>query len=432
MSLDLKMNEADFLGLFKKLMSHSEKLQNSHPDLVPQEELVADEVIEYLKPFSKPDGPVIVRKVTYAEGRSNLILTYPASEPTKEVISFVGSHMDVVSASPSEWDKNPFELIQEGDTLYGRGTTDCLGHVCMISHFFKKLAESKMKSKVNIVAMFIANEEQSHLPGVGIDELMENGELDFLKNGPLIWVDSADFGPTLATGGCLPWELKATGRKFHSGFPHKAVNPITMATQAIAYIQKKFYEKFPMNEKDKEYLFGCGSSLKPTQIKCPPGSLNQIPLTCTIEGDARLTPFTDHKEVLAYVENVVAEINNDPNGTLGTWGYEGYILDDPKSQGKVEFKWCSKDDPMLGVFVDKTSKGYVALESAIASVRGKSNPFSLTGSLPIIAGLKDDGFDVQICGFGNMSTYHAVNESASLSNFNDGFKIISKFCSSFT
>lgn len=415
----------EFLALFKKFMSHSEFVQNAPPDKIPKEDLIANEIIEYLKPYST-GGKLSVRKVTYVEGRSNIILQYSASKPTKEVVSFVGSHMDCVSATAEEWDKNPFELIVEGDTLYGRGTTDCLGHVCMITHLFKKMAETNADTSVNVVAVFIANEEQSQVMGVGIDQLAEHGELDFLKNGPLYWVDSADFGPTLATGGCLPWSLTATGKKFHSGFPHRAVNPITMAHQAIAYIQKRFYQDFGTSAKDKDYLFAVGSSMKPTQIKCPPGSLNQIPLTCTIEGDARLTPFTAHDKVMAAVEGYVADINADPNSVLETWGYEKYTVEDEKVQGKIAFTWKVEGDPLLGVAVNKTSAGYAALEGAIAAVRGKSNPFSLTGSLPIIADLQKDGFDVQICGFGNMATYHAINESARLSDLSDGFKVLAK------
>ena len=35
-----------------------------------------------------------------------------------------------------------------------------------------------------------------------------------------------------------------------------------------------------------------------------------------------------------------------------------------------------------------------------------AEPFSLTGSLPIIRGLKDAGFDVQITGFGTFEAKH--------------------------
>ena len=45
-----------------------------------------------------------------------------------QIVSFVGSHLDVVPANAEKgWDRDPFKLFIDGDDLYGRGTTDCLG-----------------------------------------------------------------------------------------------------------------------------------------------------------------------------------------------------------------------------------------------------------------------------------------------------------------
>ena len=41
------------------------------------------------------------------------------------------------------------------------------------------------------------SEESSAIPGVGVEKLVEVGKLDFLKNGPLFWVDSADSQPCM-------------------------------------------------------------------------------------------------------------------------------------------------------------------------------------------------------------------------------------------
>jgi acetylornithine deacetylase len=116
---------------------------------------------------------------------------------------------------------------------------------------------------------------------------------------------------------------------------------------------------------------------------------------------------------------------------LDTWGYEKYTLEKDKIVGKIDWKWATEEAPLLGVDVDMKSKGYQTLESSIAEVRGKSNPFSLTGSLPIIADLKADGFDVQITGFGNMATYHAINECARLTDLSDGLKVLAKVIGKF-
>ena len=71
-------------------------------------------------------------------------------------MTFIGSHLDVVPADPDTWDRDPFKLTVEGDNLYGRGTTDCLGHVALITELFIQLAETKPHLKQKIVAVFIA------------------------------------------------------------------------------------------------------------------------------------------------------------------------------------------------------------------------------------------------------------------------------------
>jgi len=273
--LNIKLEEDSFLELLTQLMSHSEKLQNMPPTRVPQEDLAVECVMEYLKPYIEPYGPLKVKKITYVEGRSNLIVFYPGT--TKKLVSFVGSHMDVVSAEGSDWKRNPFQLIYEDGKLYGRGVTDCLGHVALLSNVFKQLAEKKVSLKVGVAAVFIANEENSSALGVGIDMLQKHGELDFLRSGPLFWVDSANFGPTVGTGGRVEWSLTAKGKKFHSGIPQRAINGIELATEAMKYIKQRFYHDFRMTGQEIAYKFEIGSSIKETQISCPSDSTNLIP-----------------------------------------------------------------------------------------------------------------------------------------------------------
>ena len=42
------------------------------------------------------------------------------------------------------------------------------------------------------------------MPGVGVEKLVETGKLDFLKDGPLFWVDSADSQPCMGESSVLP------------------------------------------------------------------------------------------------------------------------------------------------------------------------------------------------------------------------------------
>ena len=54
----------------------------------------------------------------------------------------------VRQANPENWSRDPFALTVEGDKLFGRGTTDCLGHVGMLTRLFIALAEAKPVLKV--------------------------------------------------------------------------------------------------------------------------------------------------------------------------------------------------------------------------------------------------------------------------------------------
>jgi len=50
---------------------------------------------------------------------------------------------------------------------------------------------------------------------------------------------------TTGTASAMIWKMKFKGRLFHSGLPHKGINSIELASEAMAYIQRRFYEDFP-------------------------------------------------------------------------------------------------------------------------------------------------------------------------------------------
>lgn len=114
-----------------------EKVQNAPSlGLIPQENFVSDFVLAELEPFtSKHGGFLSVERVEFVANRGNVIIKYqhPDFKDSDKTLAFVGSHMDVVPANPEGWARDPFSLTVEGDKLYGRGTTDCLGHVALMT-----------------------------------------------------------------------------------------------------------------------------------------------------------------------------------------------------------------------------------------------------------------------------------------------------------
>ena len=66
----------------------------------------------------------------------------------------------------------------------------------------------------------------------------------------------------------------------------------------------------PQHPDEKHYQFATPSTLKPTQIKCSEGSINQIPAWTEIKGDVRLTPFYNIHDCMKKFEGYVQELNN--------------------------------------------------------------------------------------------------------------------------
>ena len=272
-----ELNTPRFLALLEKLIGESKHVQNMPPSLIPKEDLPIQHLLELLQPHSTANGgPLVIKHIAFAEGRGNLILEYASSPAVTKTVSFVGSHLDVVPADPKDWKVDPFKLTIDGDQLYGRGTTDCLGHVALITDLFLQLAEKKPDLKVKVIAVFIASEENDSIPGIGVDELLKHGHLKDIANGPVFWVDSADSQPCIGTGGVTSWKLTAAGKLTHSGFPNRAVNAIELGFNALTEIQRRFHADFPAHPKEQEYMFTSSSSLKPTKMIGSEGSLNQV------------------------------------------------------------------------------------------------------------------------------------------------------------
>lgn len=426
----IELNEERFVAILRDLIGEAEFLQNNPTqNLIPQEQRVVNHLLRHLHDHLKENGGVLeYETVSYVEGRPNFILKYPAAEEEKngeskelETISFIGSHMDVVPANPENWDFNPFELTIDGDELQGRGTTDCLGHVALITDLFCSLAEQKPQLSKTIVAVFIANEENSAVSGVGVDKLEQEGRLEELKNGPVFWIDAADSEPCLGTAGVIQWRLRCEGVLFHSGLPHKAINPIELASEGLKMMQDRFYEDFPSCEQERVYNFLTPSSMKPTQIECSIGSLNQFPAHATVSGDIRLTPFYEMQAVKTAVEGYVADLNNNLDSIPTRGDVSKYELPDGR-KGVFELIWVSEGEN--GIACNLDSPGHEALAEATKQVKGEVHPFSISGSLPLVREMQENGYDLQICGFGKSSKYHAQNESCSLSDMKNASRIL--------
>jgi len=434
-----RLNSDSFVELLGQLVNEGEHLQNwPSGGYIPEEDRAADHILKRLAPFCGEGGPLAVEHVhlnpVKHPRRGNIIIRYPAQAPADSPsVSFVGSHMDVVFANPEHWERHPFTFSRDGDKLFGRGTTDCLGHCTLLTELFVQLATEKPDlNGLRVIGVIICDEESGGSSGedmVGVEGLQKHHHMDDLVHGPVIWLDCADKQPNVGSGGMVQWALTARGKLTHSGFPHKAINAVELGTDALVQIQKDFYQAFPVHEQESVYGFESTSSFKPTRVTMPDGGINQIPGDFTMQGDVRLIPFYRIEKACQVLKESVERLNQveELEKLQGQHGPDSkYVLRDEegqvKAKGSLEMKFLC--DPVQGIACSLDSPGFQALAKATEKVVGHVKPLADTGTLPLVADLKDAGFDVQTVGYGVEDVYHADNEYALLSDFEQGYQVL--------
>ena len=71
------------------------------------------------------------------------------------------------------------------------------------------------------------------------------GITHFSPSPPLLAFSPPSLPLHTGTAAVAMWTLLVKGRLFHSGLPHKGINSIELGSEAMAYIQRRFYEDFP-------------------------------------------------------------------------------------------------------------------------------------------------------------------------------------------
>lgn len=425
---DLALDDRRFLGLLDRLIALTPKLQNAPgAGLVPEEVLAADVVTEALAPHIQ-SGFIQVERLAAPghERRPSLVLTVRGTGAG--TVGFVGAHFDVVPADREAegWERDPFRLwVGDDGTLYGRGVTDCLGHVALLTDLLAQLAERGTRPSRTLKVVLISNEEEAPRSEIGLDYVVDHGAIDDLKAGPIYWLDSADFGPTVGTGGMAMWRLEVDGVTGHSGMTHNCVNALELAMAATLELGAWFRRTYPPHPDETRWGFLTPSTLKATIIQVPNNKVTKIPGTAVVQGDIRLTPFYELEEARRGAAEFIAELDRRIESGAAPEGFPQLRAADGR-RGAVRL--IASGRAMDGIACHLDSEGLRVLEAAIGAVRGvdQVKRFSMTGSLPLVRDLQRRGFDVQITGFGRSTYYHAPNEQANVEHFRQGFAILTE------
>ena len=78
--------------------------------------------------------------------------------------------------------------------------------------------------------------------------------------------NTAYFSLLAGTAAVMIWSLKVIGKRAHSSLPHRGINSLELAMDAVEYIQKRFYQDFPPVSVIINIRFNCAFSARVTLI----------------------------------------------------------------------------------------------------------------------------------------------------------------------
>lgn len=278
---------------------------------------------------------------------ASLVVRYRGTPGTQKPILAM-AHMDVVTAKPSDWQRDPFSLIEENGYFFGRGTEDIkAGVVSITSAFLRLRAEGYVPSR-DIIAVFTGDEETSQQTALSLAhdhrDLIDaefalnsdagGGTLDEAHGRPLV------YGLQTAEKTYATFELTIRNPGGHSSEP-RPDNAIYELADALKKLQAyrfpvmsteatreyfrvsgqktegklgqamRAFAADPMNQEADEVLNANYSYVGMTRTTCVPTLAraghadNALPQSATVSVNCRIFPGVKTDKVKATLQDVV-------------------------------------------------------------------------------------------------------------------------------
>ena len=205
------------VAILEKLVSFPSVVGSSNRDIV-------DWILRYLESHA-----VTVAVLPGPEGdRANLFATLGPSDGAGYILS---GHMDVVPAHEPGWASDPFRLRQEGERLYGRGTTDMKGFLAAVLASVPALQSLDLKRPIHLA--FSYDEEAGCR---GVPHLISR--LPKLCAPPLgaIIGEPSGLQAVRAHKGKAAARIVVKGRAGHSSRPDQGINAIHAMAEVLGKV----------------------------------------------------------------------------------------------------------------------------------------------------------------------------------------------------
>jgi succinyl-diaminopimelate desuccinylase len=231
---------------------------------------------------------------TWNNNRANVV-AHIASDGSKGAILFA-CHIDVVPAE-GKWQYPPFGAVETDGKIYGRGSTDMKGGTAATVAAIRRVVESGVKLRGDIIFVGCAGEETD---SAGAERFMHNYKIPELTG--VVIPEPTGFDIVTAHRGLLWLEITTRGRAAHSSTPHLGVNAIT----AMRMVQNEL-DNFKIDYTPNELLGHCSMSVNTI---CGGNAPNIVPDKCVLGVDIRTVPGQNYRKIIDDLKKLFAALKS--------------------------------------------------------------------------------------------------------------------------
>jgi acetylornithine deacetylase len=231
----------------------------------------------------------------------NLWATIGPDAPRGVVVS---GHTDCVPVDGQPWTTDPFVLTEQGDRLFGRGTSDMKSFVAAALVAVDGWQEMNL---VRPIHMALSYDEE--VGGAGARLLVADMAAAGLQIDYTIVGEPTSMQVVTAHKGIDTFVVTVTGTESHSSLAPRAVNAVEYAARfitALSDLARRRAAEGPFDE-----AFDLPHTTIHTGVVRGGTALNIVPRLCEVEFEYRYLPGESPAELRATIEAIAAEVQAD-------------------------------------------------------------------------------------------------------------------------
>ena len=205
-------------------------------------------------------------------------------------------HLDVVGPGEARWANPPFSGVVSGGKIYGRGAADMKGGIAAAVTAIKKVVESGVELRGDIVLVGAAGEETD---SCGAERFVRSWGGGRELAGVVI-PEPTDFEVVTAHRGMLWLKVTTKGRAAHGSTPELGINAIGSMKSVLDELGG-----YKIEFEAHKLLGGCSMSINTI---AGGKEINVVPDECEIKIDIRTLPGQDCQAIIDDFEKMFAKL----------------------------------------------------------------------------------------------------------------------------